>query len=161
VAHGDDRPTADTKGLAVKSGAVQPWSAPTCGPVGEYNNPLTTVELERLDEVIYEAELLTGLRFSVYLGDLGNSTRTTAESLLDGLGSDHAHAVLVAVSPGQKVVEVVTGTEAALRISDRAARLAVLSVVSSCTDGDLAGGLVNGVRVLAEQAGTLPERVRW
>jgi hypothetical protein len=59
------------------------------------------------------------------------------------------------------VVEVVTGSEAARRISDRAARLGVLAVVSSCTDGDIPGALVTGVRILADQAGTLPERSTW
>ena len=54
-----------------------------------------------------------------------------------------------------------TGPEAARRVSDRAARLAVLSVVSSCTDGDVAGALVTGIRILADQAGTLPERSTW
>ena len=70
-------------------------------------------------------------------------------------------AVLLAVSPGQRVVEVVTGSEAARRISDRAARLAVLSVVAACADGDLSGALVNGIRTLADQAGTLPDRSTW
>ena len=43
----------------------------------------------------------------------------------------------------------------------RAARLAVLGVVSACTDGDVGGALVTGVRILADQAGTLPERSTW
>jgi hypothetical protein len=34
-------------------------------------------------------------------------------------------------------------------------------VVSSCTDGDIAGALVTGIRILADQAGTLPERSTW
>ena len=74
---------------------------------------------------------------------------------------DAPYAVLLAVSPGQRVVQVVTGPEAARRVSDRAARLAVLGVVSSCTDGDVAGALITGIRILADQAGTLPERSTW
>jgi hypothetical protein len=114
-----------------------------------------------LDDVLREAERFTGLRFSAYLGDLGSNTAASAESLLAGLGADAPAAVLLAVSPGQRVVEVVTGGEAARRVSDRAARLAVLAVVSSCTDGDIAGALVTGIRILADQAGTLPERSTW
>ena len=139
---------------------VSQWS-PTVGPTGSDDHPLSTGQLELLDDVMREAERFTGLRFSVYLGDLGSNTAASAESLLDGLGPDGPYAVLLAVSPGQRVVEVVTGPEAARRVSDRAARLAVLGVVSSCTDGDVAGALVTGVRILADQAGTLPERSTW
>jgi hypothetical protein len=134
---------------------------PNCGPVGEAERPLTTTQLELLDDVLREAERFTGLRFSAYLGDLGSNTTATAESLLAGLGADSPAGVLLAVSPGQRVVEVVTGGEAARRVTDRAARLAVLAVVSSCTDGDIAGALVTGIRILADQAGTLPERSTW
>lgn len=137
------------------------WVAPPCGPLGYASLPLTAPQLELLDDVIFEAERVTGLRFSVYLGDLGKDTRATAEDLVSGLGHDAPAAVLLAVSPGQRVVEVVTGTEASRRLSDRSSRLAVLSVVASCADGDLAGALVNGVRMLADQAGTLPERTNW
>ena len=140
--------------------AVKYWN-PQVGPAGEADQPLTTSQLELLDDVIREAERFTGLRFSTYLGDLGGNTTATAENLLSGLGPDARSGVLIAVSPGQRVVEVVTGSEAARRISDRAARLGVLAVVSSCTDGDVPGALVTGVRILADQAGTLPERSTW
>lgn len=142
-------------------GEIARWAPPTVGPVGNAESPLDPSQRNTLDEVIGAAERTTGLRFSVYLGDLGSSTRPTAEGLLSGLGPEASVAVLLAVSPGQKVVEVVTGTEAGRRISDRSARLAVLSTIASCSDGDLLGGLVNGVRTLADQAGTLPERSNW
>ena len=140
--------------------AVKYWD-PQVGPNRGAEQPLTTTQLELLDDVIREAERFTGLRFSAYLGDLGGNTRASAEGLLAGLGADATSAVLLAISPGQRVVEVVTGTEAARRVSDRAARLAVLAVVSSCADGDIAGAVVTGVRILADQAGTLPERSTW
>ena len=138
------------------------WTPPTVGPVGDSTpQPLTNRQLEFLDDVITEAERFTGLRFSAYLGDLGQDTRLGAEALHAGLGTDAPMAVLLAVSPGQRVVEVITGSEAARRISDRAARLAVLSVVAACADGDLSGALINGIRTLADQAGTLPTRSSW
>ena len=148
--------------LATTSGEVDRWAPPTVGPVGPtHPQPLTNRQLEMLDDVIIEAERHTGLRFATYLGDLGQDTRTAAEALHGQLGSDVPMAVLLAISPGQRVVEVVTGSEAARRISDRAARLAVLSVVAACADGDLGGALINGVRTLADQAGTLPHRSHW
>lgn len=143
------------------SADVERWTAPTVGPQGNSESPLTPVQRNTLDEVIAAAERTTGLRFSVYVGDLGQQTRATAEGLHSGLGAEAVVAVLLAVSPGQHVVEVVTGPEAARRISDRSARLAVLSAIASCSEGDLIGGLVNGIRTLADQAGTLPERSNW
>lgn len=141
--------------------AVKYWN-PQVGPAGGAEQPLGTAQLEMLDEVIREAERFTGLRFSAYLGDLGTNTEAFTQGLLSGLGgAESPDAVLLAISPGQRVVEVATGGEAARRISDRAARLAVLAVVASCTDGDIPGALITGIRILADQAGTLPERSTW
>lgn len=126
------------------------------GPHGFADEPLRQKDLQSLDLVIADAERASGLRFAVYLGDLGQDSRETAESLITGLGPDAPYAILLAVSPGQRVVEVVTGTEAALRVSDRAARLAVLSVLAAAESGDIPRALENGVRVLADQAGAVP-----
>jgi hypothetical protein len=131
------------------------------GPQGDADAPLTRPELELLDDVLTEAERITGLRFAAYIGSLGSDTRSGAEGLLTSLGAEAALTALIAVSPGQRVVEVVTGAEASRRISDRAAKLAVLSVVSSCGLGEISTGVVNGIRILADQAGTLPERSTW
>lgn len=131
------------------------------GPKGDSDSPLSRADLEFLDDVLIEAERVTGLRFTAYIGNLGTDTRATAETLLTSLGAEAPIAVLVAVSPGQRVVEVVTGGEAARRISDRASRLAVLAVSSACGLGEVANGLVNGLRILADQAGTPPERSTW
>lgn len=131
------------------------------GPQGDADSPLSRGELELLDDVLIEAERVTGLRFATFLGHLGADTRSTAESLLTSFGHDAPMTVLLAVSPGQRVVEVVTGGEAGRRISDRAARLAVLSVVASAGDGNIGGALINGLRILADQAGRLPERATW
>src|SRR3954453_7752753 len=95
--------------------AIKYWT-PQVGPAGEADQPLTTTQLELLDDVLREAERFTGLRFSTYLGDLGDNTRSGAEGLLSGLGADAASAVLLAISPGQRAVEVVTGPEAARRV---------------------------------------------
>ncbi|GAA1999472.1 DUF5130 family protein [Nakamurella flavida] len=149
------------QGALAKETERRKWEPPSVGPVGEADHPLTIEQLLVLDDVITHAERATGLRFSAYLGDLGGDTRGRAESLLGDLGEDAPMAVLLAVSPGQRVVEVVTGSEAARRVSDRAARLAVLAVVSSCADGDVFGALSTGLRILADQAGTLPERSSW
>lgn len=115
--------------------------------------PFTPVQLTRLDEALTLASRDSGLRFSVYLGDLGARPTDTAQQLHGQMeGTDEA--VLVAVSPGQKVVEVVTGPEARVRLPDRGAKLAVMSMVASFKEGDLLGGLLSGLRMLADQAGS-------
>jgi uncharacterized membrane protein YgcG len=96
------------------------------------------------------------------VGDLDEPVRGHAEKLHGQLDTP-GHAVLVAVSPNQRALEVVTGAEAATRIPDRAAKLAALSMVAAFSGGDLAGGLISGLAQLADQAGRatqLDSRVR-
>lgn len=119
--------------------------------------PFSPVQLARLDEALALATRSSALDFSVYLGDLGHDTRARAEALHAAVGERAAaNAVLVAVSPGQRVVEIVTGDEAYRRLPDRSCKLAVMSMVASFKEGDLVGGLVSGLRMLTDQAGTPP-----
>jgi hypothetical protein len=113
----------------------------------------TWQELARLDEALTMASRETGLRFTLYVGDLGKRTRIRAEELFTQSGGDLTESVLIAVSPGQRVVEVVTGAAAARRIPDRACALAVLSMTNTFASSDLVGGIVNGLRQLSDQAG--------
>ncbi|WP_409495189.1 DUF5130 family protein [Amycolatopsis sp. cmx-11-12] len=122
------------------------------GPI----SPFSTQQLARLDEALTLASRETGLDFSVYLGELGEDTRATAEGLLAST-DDPADSVVVAVSPGQRAIEIVTGSQARHRLPDRGAKLAVASMVASFKEGDLVGGLVNALRMLSDQAGA-PQR---
>jgi len=110
-------------------------------------------ELARLDEALTMSSRETGLRFTLYIGDLGTQTRVTAEELHARSGAHPADSVLIAISPGQRVVEVVTGSAAGRRVPDRACALAVLSMTGSFAAGDLVGGIVNGLRQMSDQAG--------
>ena len=110
-------------------------------------------ELARIDEALTMSSRETGLRFTLYIGDLGKQTRIRAEEMHGGSGNNPAESVLIAVSPGQRVVEVVTGAAAARRIPDRACALAVLSMTTTFANGDLVGGIVGGLRQLSDQAG--------
>jgi hypothetical protein len=112
--------------------------------------PFSRSQLVTLDDVLVWASRSASLHFGVYLGDLGADTRARAEELHDSLGEWADDAVLVAVSPGQRVVEVVTGCKAAHRLPDRGCKVAVESMVSSFKEGDLAGGLTSGLRMLAD-----------
>src|SRR5215218_6635076 len=113
----------------------------------------TWQELGRVDEALTMSSRETGLRFTLYIGDLGATTRVQAEQLHARSGGNPSESVLIAVSPGQRVVEVVTGAAAARRLPDRACALAVLSMTGSFAAGDLVGGIVNGLRQLSDQAG--------
>jgi hypothetical protein len=115
--------------------------------------PFGSVQLARLDEALTLSARTTGLGFSVYVGDLGEDTRATAEALHAESGDTASSAVLIAVSPGQRKVEVVTGADSSRRLPDRACNLAVMSMVASFKEGDLIGGLVSGLRMLTDQAG--------
>ncbi|MPZ83145.1 MAG: DUF5130 family protein [Actinophytocola sp.] len=115
--------------------------------------PFSSVQLARLDEALTLSARSTGLGFSVYLGDLGEDTRAFVEGLHAESGEAAAAAVLIAVSPTQRRVEVVTGAESTRRLPDRACNLAVMSMVASFKEGDLVGGLVSGLRMLSDQAG--------
>lgn len=117
--------------------------------------PFTPVQLASLDEALTLASRTTGLDFSVYLGELGSDTRARAEELHSATARP-SHAVLVAVSPGERAVEIVTGEESHRRLADRGAKLAVMSMVASFKEGDIAGGLLSGLRMLTDQAGNAP-----
>ncbi|MDQ4092874.1 MAG: DUF5130 domain-containing protein [Actinomycetota bacterium] len=113
--------------------------------------PFSKSQLRALDDALARANRSAGLHFSVYLGDLGPDTRARTEELHELMGGQADDAVLVAVSPGQRVVEVVTGRNAYQRLPDRVCKLAVESMISSFQEGDLTGGLTSGLRILAEQ----------
>ncbi|GIM90748.1 hypothetical protein Ato02nite_025410 [Paractinoplanes toevensis] len=116
------------------------------------DGPFTTRQLLRLDEALRVADRQTGLTFSVYIGEMETPSRAYAEKLQKQIeGADRA--VLIAVSPNQRKLEIVTGNEARKRISDRDAKLAGLSMAAAFAGGDLAGGVLAGIDQLASHAG--------
>src|SRR5262249_48793951 len=145
----------DTEVIAVPGGAEEepgPWGV-GFGPVPPERTPFTPRQLSRLDEALSMASWETGITFSVYVGGLEEPTHDHAERLHDQLGDAAADAVLIAVSPGQRVLDIVTGELSAKRLPDRGLALAALSMRTAFAAGDLIGGLVNGLRMLADQAG--------
>lgn len=122
--------------------------------------PFTPLQLARLDEALALSTRSTGLDFSVYLGELdvdeAGDTRVAAERLHASIGAKADSSVLIAVSPGQRLLEIVTGREAHRRLPDRGCKLAVMSMVASFKEGDLIGGLLSGLRMLTDQAGEPP-----
>lgn len=115
--------------------------------------PFTLKQLERLDEALTMACRETGINFSLYVGRLAGDSRATAEALHPQMGAKAANGVLVAVDPGQRVLEIVTGRDSVKRLPDRSCALAALSMTAAFGSGDLVGGIVNGLRMLSDQAG--------
>ena len=122
-------------------------------PDADANTPFSGAQLARLDEALTLVSRHSQLRFSVYLGDLAEDSRAGALRLHDTLGAAGADSVLIAVDPQRRNVDIVTGSEARIRLDDRACKLAVMSMVASFKEGDLLGGLLSGLRMLSDQAG--------
>jgi Domain of unknown function (DUF5130) len=125
--------------------------------VGRRPGPFTPRQLSRLDEALTLSSRETGLEFSVWVGALEEPTRQHAERLHSRLPRP-AEGVLIAVSPQQRVLHIVTGEQSTRRLPDRACSLAALSMRASLSVGDLVGALVNGLRMLSDQAGRPKER---
>jgi hypothetical protein len=116
------------------------------------NGPLSTRSLLRLEEALRQADSATGLTFSVYIGELTEPVRADAEAMHARL-AEPERSVFVAVSPNQRLLEIVTGTVARRRVLDRDAKLAALSMSAAFAGGDLGGGVVAGIAQLAGHAG--------
>lgn len=119
---------------------------------------LSPKEQERIERAVLTCRDQHGLDVSVLVGDLqtGPSAadfRAGAERAHAALGDRAAGALLLVVAPGQRRVEVVTGPQARRRVPDRVAALAVMSMTSAFSGGDLTGGIVDGIRQMAEAAG--------
>jgi uncharacterized membrane protein YgcG len=124
------------------------------GPQGSVaaGGPFTTRQLARLDEALTLSSRETGLTFSVYVGELKTPTRAHAEALFEKLDDD---SVLLAVSPGQRTLHIVTGPNSARRLPNRACALAALAMRAAFANGDLTGGIVTGLRMVADSAGNV------
>jgi uncharacterized membrane protein YgcG len=115
----------------------------------------------RIATAIDRAREDNGLDVSVVVGDLElddlTQFRAGAERLHAALGEERSStAVLVVVAPGQRRVEVVTGAGIRRRVPDRVAALAVLSMTTAFSGGDIAGGVVDAIRQIADAAGRRP-----
>lgn len=120
------------------------------------SGPFKPAQLARLDEALTLASRETGLDFSVYLGPLGEDSRAGAEKLFASIEERASESVLIAVSPGERVVEILAGEIATQRITERGMKLAVMSMVASFKEGELIVGLVSGLRTVSQQAGSPP-----
>jgi hypothetical protein len=109
---------------------------------------------QRIDRAIVTAQEQCGLRFSVYVGAVDGDLRERTRAMLAACGADQARTVQIAIDPAARQLEVVSGTQAAGQLSDHGASLGAMSMTTSFLGGDLAGGIVDGLRTMAEHAAT-------
>lgn len=101
-----------------------------------------------LDNALTDAIRRTGVRFTVYVGDLGADTASGADAVFPTT-PDAEHSVLIAVSPNQRAVEIRSGRAVADRANDRVVQLGVTAAVSAFKESGLIDGLISAVRVMA------------
>ena len=113
---------------------------------GQY--PVPTLELMALDSALTNASRQSKARFAVYVGDLGADTAASARAVLADVPTPN-NAVLLAVSPDQRAIEVVYGADVRGRGAETAAPLGVSAAASAFREGNLIDGLISAVRVMS------------
>jgi hypothetical protein len=116
-------------------------------PAGE---AFSARQAEDIERAIRQAEEMSEIDYSVFVGALDGDPRSMAEGLHAQLRARSATTVLLAVDPAARRLEIVTGAEARRHLDDATCGLAALTMTSQFALGDLSGGIVNGLRTLAE-----------
>ncbi|MCF6389585.1 DUF5130 domain-containing protein [Mycobacterium sp. MBM] len=108
--------------------------------------PFSVKDLVALDDALKYGSRYAKARFAVYIGDLGADTAATAREILAKVPTPD-NAVLFAISPNQKAIEVVYGAEVKGRGIETAAPLGISAALGSLRDGNLIDALVSAVNV--------------
>ena len=114
-------------------------------------DPFSSAQRHEIDKAIRDAETLSRVEFSVYVGRSEGEPRAFAERLHAALATPD-RSVLVLVDPSSQLLEIVTGAQASILLDDAEVRLAALTMQSAFAAGDLVGGITRGVLQLAEHA---------
>lgn len=142
--------TIDTASLpvgwaATSSGRLSIATEPDNMP-GQY--PFGPIELATLDDALTQASRQSKARFAVYIGDLGADTADRARQILADVPTPD-NAVLLAVSPDQRAIEVSYGADLRGRGIESAAPLGVSAAAGAFREGNLIDGLISAVRVMS------------
>ena len=111
----------------------------------------TPSQREWLRRAVRNAEAVSNLTFSLFVGVSEEDSRAYAERLHRALG-DPDHSVLVMCDPEFHKLEIVTGLEARRVLDDLECRLAAAAMQTSFAGGDIVGGLAVGIQQLGEAA---------
>ena len=123
------------------------------GPTGSQRpgSPFTSRQLARLDEALTLSSRESGLTFSVYVGALDAPPACARRAAVRA--AQPVRRPARGVAGPARAMHIVTGEESAKRLPNRACALAALTMRASFSNGDLTGGIVNGLRMLADSAG--------
>ena len=110
--------------------------------------PFPIKDLVALDDALTYGSRASKARFATYIGDLGSDTAARAREILAKVPTPD-NAVLIAVSPDQRAIEVVYGSQVRGRDAESAAPLGVAAASSAFEQGGLIDGLVSAIRVLS------------
>lgn len=127
------------------SGRLSGVSEPGVLPV-QY--PFPTMDLVKLDDALTYGSRDAKARFAVYIGDLGADSAARARELLGQVPTPN-NAVLLAVSPDQRAIEVVYGADLRGRGAESAAPQGVSAAATAFKEGNLIDGLVSAIRVMS------------
>lgn len=113
---------------------------------------LGSADRHAVDRAIRDAEQTSRWEFSVFVGSSeGGAPREFAERLHRSLVAP-ARSVLVMVDPARRLLEVVTGEQVRRNLTDAEVELAIGTMQHEFAEGDLTGGLVRGIQLLAEHS---------
>jgi Domain of unknown function (DUF5130) len=110
--------------------------------------PFPINDLVTLDDALTYGSRAAGARFAVYIGDLGSDTAARAREILAKVPTPD-NAVLIAVSPNQRAIEVAYGSQVRGRGVESSAPQGVAAAASAFADGELIDGLVSAIRVIS------------
>lgn len=123
------------------SGVTEPGEA-------SLSYPFPVNDLVRLDDALKYGSRAANARFAVYIGDLGADTAATARDVLAEVPTPN-NAVLLAVSPNQKAIEVVYGSDLQGRGIEESAPLGVKAAAASFNYGNLMTGLIAAINAMS------------
>ncbi len=108
-------------------------------------------ERQQLDAAMRQAELLSRVEFSLFVGNSEGEPRDFATSLHNTLVAP-SRSILIMVDPGRRAIEIVTGGHVRRTLHDHQVELAAVAMQADFANGDLVDGLRRGIAMLAEHA---------
>lgn len=113
----------------------------------------TPSERHRIDKAIRDAETVSRVEFSVFVGSSEGETGPFARRLHAALAAPD-RSVLIMVDPSARILEIITGAEVRRHLKDSEVRLVAMAMESDFAIGNLADGIVRGLYLLSEHART-------
>lgn len=112
-----------------------------------FDNP----QRQAISDAIRKAEVASRIEFSVFVGSAEGEPRAFATQLHNSLVAP-TRTIVIMVDPDARALEIVTGGWVRERVSDAEAQVVADEMRGLIADGDLCGGIVHGIKELAQRA---------